>query len=378
VTMLNGRPIKATIQPLESGEFPFDFFCFEDVEGQPWGRGVPHQVRAPQLIVKSGIRRLMENGGLSSGPQMAYTPGVLEPQNGRYEIVGRKLWKFIPNDLVKDIKNAMAFFTVPSVQAELMEIIRLGLELADVLSNIPLLLHGDEQVGTAPETLGGRKLFQDNAMSPLRDIAKTWDDNVMIPQLNRYHEWWMAHSDNPDKGDSEVKAKGSTALVQREEGRQFLLSLFPVKDDPKLKIDPAKYSKEVARAHGYDMTNIQYSEDDWKKVEQQMAQNPPPPPPQVQAAQIRAETQGKSDQARLEATKLTTEYKKAADEADNALKHALGQIQLQVEEMRLAGAQNISLTQVKAMLAAEAGKLRSRREEMLLKLSPENQSGLGI
>jgi hypothetical protein len=378
VTMLNGRPIKAAIQPLESGEFPFDYFAFEPVEGQPYGRGVPNQVRAAQLMVKSGVRRLMENGGLSSGPQMAYTPGVLEPQNGRYEITGRKLWKFIPNDVVKDIKNAMAFFTVPSVQAELMEIIRLGLEFADILSNIPLLLHGDEAQGAAPETLGGLKLFENNAMSPLRDIAKGWDDGLMIPHLGRYHEWWMAHSDNPNKGDSEVKALGSTALIQREEGRMFLMQLFPVKDDPKLKIDPAKYSKEVARAHGYDMSLIQYSDEDWKKVQEEAAKQPPPKAPQVEAAEIRAQTQEKSDNLKAQLSERELAYKAQADAADNALKKALGDIQLQIEEMRLAGTEKISLIDVKAMLAAKAGDIRSRRDEMLLKLAPQNQSHLGI
>ena len=158
----------------------------------------------------------------------------------------------------------------------------------------------------------------------------------------------------------------------------FLLSLWPLKDDPSLKIDPAKLASETARAHGYDMTAIQYSDDDWKKIQAQRAQQQPPEAPQVQAARIRAESQGKSDQAKAAMTERELQYKERADQADNALKQGLGEIQLKIEELRLAGKENISLSEIKAMLAAKAGELQSRRDEMQLKLAPQNPSHLGI
>ncbi len=140
------------------------------------GRGVPIQMRAAQLMVKSSIRKLMENGGASSGPQ-AVISDAIEPMDGVYEITGSKVWRFRATDLIKDVRAAMAFFDVPSMQAELLEIIRLGMELADQLTNTPMLLHGDEQVGAAPETLGGLRLFGDIRLLQLGKVAN---------QLNRF------------------------------------------------------------------------------------------------------------------------------------------------------------------------------------------------
>ena len=53
-------------------------------------------------------------------------------------------------------------------------------------------------------------------------------------------------------------------------------------------------------------------------------------------------------------------------------------MRLAVQEMVLAGKQNISLTEVKAMLAKSAMDNRMATQEMNLKLDPENASHLGI
>lgn len=378
VVMLNGRPIRASISPLESGEFPFDVFRYEEVAGRVWGRGVPIQMRASQLMVKSGVRRLMENGGTSSGPQAIFARGIITPMNGVYEITGRKAWWFEPNDIVKDVRQAVTFLNVPSMQKELMEIVKLAMEFADSLTNTPMLLHGDEQVGAAPETLGGLRMFENNAMSPLRDVAKAYDDDLIIPHLGRYHEWWMAHGEAENKGDSEVKALGSTALIKREEGRQFLMQLFPVKDDPSLKIDPTKYSKEVARAHGYDMSLIQYSDDEWKKVQDEKAKQQPPMAPQVQAAQIRAQAQGQTDHARAQAEELDRRHKAEQAQLDRQNAQALMAVEREIEVMRLSGQENISIAEIQAMLAKESQKNRLTRDELALKLNPQNVSHEGI
>lgn len=378
VTILNGRPIKAAIQPLESGEFPFDFFPWEPVEGQPYGRGIPMAMRAAQIIVKVGVRRLLENGGLSAGPQIAITEGAIEPADGIMEIKGRKLWKFVPTELINDISKAMAMFAIPSMQQELLGIITFGLEMADRLTNIPMLLQGDQTAGTSPETLGGMKLLVQNSMAPLRDIAKQFDDDLVIPHLNRYHEWFMLNVPDKPKGDADIKALGSTAMVQREEGREFLVMLGPVKDDPAYRIDPQKYSKELARAQGYDMSLIQYSDEDWKKAPTNPANAQPVEDPRIATAKIAAASREKvaGGQQNMQ---MTAEHARAVhEENDRALRVAELELKKLIAMLDNSTKRTVSLGQVKKELAIAAGNLQSRRDEMMLKLLPENASHLGI
>ncbi len=382
VTMLNGVPIKAVVQPLESGEFPFDLFPWEVVEGQPWGKGVPIAMRAAQIIVKAGVRRLLENGGLASGPQIVITEGAIQPVDDRYEINGRKLWKFIPTELINDVRMAMAMFEIPSMQAELLGIVNFGLEMADRLTNIPMLLQGDQTAGTSPETLGGMKLLVQNSMAPLRDIAKQYDDYLVVPHLGRYHEWFMLNVPDKPKGDADIKALGSTALVQREEGREFLMMLGPVKDDPAYRIDPAKYSKELARSNGYDMGLIQYSEEDWKKAPNNPANAQPVADPAIEVAKLRAASAEKIAVGKMtqdEKIKMTAENARAVhEENDRALRVQELALKERIAMIEDATKRGVSIEQVKAELAQTAAELQSRRTEMQLKLMPENASHLGI
>lgn len=371
VTMVNGRAIQATILPLESGEFPYDFFRYEPVDGQPWGKGLPMTMRAAQVILKASVRRMLENAGMSSGPQIAIAD-CIQPMDKQFSVDGRKLWRFVPNELIKDIRAAMAVFDIPSMQKELMAIITFALDLADRLSNVPMLMQGDQQAGTAPETLGGLKMFESNAMSPLRDIAKQYDDDLIIPHLGRYHEWWMEHVPG-DKSDSdtEIQALGSTALVQREEGRQFLLSLFAVKDDPDLRIDPKKYDKELARAHGYDMSLIQYSDDEWKQIQQQKAA--PPEDPSVTRAKIMAESQQSVAKTRAATMDSAEQARSVHEEEDRKLRVAELEIVRETKMLELSLKTGASLQDIKKDLVIAAATIRLQRDKMQMDAASPHQ-----
>lgn len=385
VTMLNGRAIKACVQPLESGEFPFDFFRIEKIDGQPWGRGWPMQMRAAQMIVKSSVRRLLENAGLSAGQQIAIAEGALTPYDGHYEIAGRKLWKFKPTELLDDIRKAMNVFDIPSKQKDIMEIVSFGMDLADRLMNFPMLMQGEQQEGDAPETLGGLKMFENNATSVLRDLAKFFDDDLTVPHVGRYHEWFMTQVPDKPKGDVDIEALGSSVMIQREEGREFLIMLGPVKEDPAYRINPIKYSIELAKANRYDMSLIQYTDDEWKKAPTNPANAKPQEPYQVTVAKIRegVDTQKVQSQHQLTTAELSSadareveDRKLRVQELD--LKRQELQEQRWIAELTYAAKMGVSLQDVKKELAIAAGQEQSRRQEMLLKLDPENRSHTGI
>ena len=380
VTMLNGKPIKAELNPMEVGGFPYDFFPWEPVKGQPYGRGIPRKMAVAQRMLNASVRALLENAGLSAGAQIVTTDGAIKPWNGSYEVAGRKGWTFYPNDSgLDDVRKAFAVFSIPSVTEELRTIIQLSLDFADQFTNLPMLMQGDQQAGTSPETLGGLKLLFNNAMSPLRVIAKLFDDRLIVPHLKRYHDWAMEKGpENIKGGDSQIIGKGSTALIQREEGREFLMQVFPVKDDPKLKIDPAKLIEEMARSNGFDMSTVQYTDDEWKKIQDDMAKNPPPPEPAVEAAQIRSKALVDAATINAQSSARDLESKERSAQLDRAHDEMMKNIDRQIAEMEQQGKRSDAMMALKADLAKTAQDNRLKSDEMNLKLAPQNKSGLGI
>lgn len=380
VTMLNGRALKAVLNPLETGSFPYDLFVWDAVDGQPWGRGIPHKMGVAQRGLNAAVRAQLENAGISGGPQVVFTNGAVTPVDGFYEITGRKLWRFDPTDALNDITKCFAVFNIPSMQEQLGAIIQFWLEMADVLTNLPILMQGMLKEGASPDTLGGMRLLMANMTSPLRVIAKLYDDKLIVPHLRRYHDWYMQDPAVPaeNKGDTQIAARGATVLVQRAEDSEFLTMLYASKADPDLRLNPSKLVQEMARARGFNLASIQYTEDEWKQVQAEKSQQQAPSDPRVQAAEIRNQGLQAQMDARAKEAEAERQFKAEQAAADRASAERLASFEIQLQMIELAGEQQMSLAQVKAMLAGKAMDNRLRTDEMRLKLMPQNRSGMGI
>ena len=382
VTMLNGRIIRATVNPMETGEFPYDFFVWEPVAGQPWGRGLPFKMAAAQVMLVAAVRSLLENAGLSAGAQIAFMEGALKPMPGeKYEIAGRKLWKFTPTAQCNDITKALHVFTIPSAQQELSAIIQFALQMADELTNLPQLMQGQnnrEGQQAAPQTFGGMTMLMNSANAPLRVIAKQFDDTLIVPHLRRYYDWGMQSGPADAKGDHQIKALGSTVLVQREAAREFLMQGYQLAGDPELGIDKSKWFAALSKSYGFSVSEIRYDEAERKQRDEQRSQNPPPQDPRVEAAQIRAKADEADRQARSQEAAADRQARSESAQASNALHAQIAEIQRDIQIMRLAAEENMQIGTIKADLAGKAMDNRTKRTEMGLKLNPQNRSGLGI
>ena len=383
VTMLNDRPIKAIVNPMETGEFPYDFFPWKPVAGQPWGRGIPFMMSTAQKILNAAVRALLENAGLSAGAQIAITEGALKPVNGRYEIVGRKLWKFTPTAEMNDITKAMAVFNIPSMQQELSAIIQFAMQMADEMTNLPQLMQGQndrEGQAQAPQTFGGMTMLMNAANAPLRVIAKQFDDCIVTRHLRRYYDWGMQSDSVPKeaKGDHQIKALGSTVLVQREAAREFLVQGYQLAADPDLNIDKEKWFAALAKSYGFAVGNIQLGEDEKKQRQQQRAQAQPPQDPRVQAAMIRAKSDAETEAMRSKWQQAEIAARAEEGRNERALQASIAETQRDIQIMKSADARQRTFEQIKADLTKAAMGNRIKTTEMNLKLSPRNKSGLGI
>ena len=370
VTMVNDTIIRATLNPLESGGFPYRVMPWSRRAGHWAGVGVAEQVDAPQRIVNGGTRRLLENAGKSAGAQLVMDPDVIVPADKNWTITPDKLWFKVPGATMDDVRKAFMNVVIQNVGDQLMKIIEYGFRLAEEASAIPLVAQGQDGP-TTPQTFGQAELQNTNAHTMLRSKAYAVDDYVTEPLVNDMYEWLLMDPDvpNDEKGDFQIDAHGSIVLVEKAIQEQFLIQQAQIVLDPRFGVDPKKWYAEVMVAKRLDAKKISFTEQEQKKLESQ----PPPEDPIVTAAKIRE--QGATERAKtqqdtsLQKIKVDTDRDTAfvtAQAERNANEHTERMAELAQREriamLEYSTKKDISMDELKVMLAKTTMELQTQAQ----------------
>lgn len=368
VTMVNDRVIKVTLSVLDTGEFPFDVMVWQDRLDHWAGIGVAEQIGTCQKSLTGAVRALQDNMALSSGPQVIVDTSKIEPADGKWNITPRKLWRKLPGiEEMGDVRHAFTIISIETRQPELMNIINYWTREAETVTSLPMLLQG--QTGSAPDTLGGQQIVNNNGSTVLRRIARTFDDRVTEPHIGRYYEYLLLHGPDEAKGDYVVKPRGSSALVERELQKRETMQLLGASLNPVYEVNPAKVMKEVLKGMRFDPDNFGYSEEE----KQAMAQKQPPEAPQIAVAKINAESKQAVEQLRaqeaadhalaagqLEMQRQNFEAQQA--ELDRQNKLAIAVIDERMNSTQLTSGERNTLMKIKAELGQTVAKLRVQKE----------------
>lgn len=294
---------------------------------------------------------MMDNGGLSAGPQVIYKQGVIIPQDGQFSLSPRKLWGVAEDSDIDDVRKALTFAEVPSMQEELMAIIQAGMKMLEDATGLPMLLQG--QLGKAPDTVGGMTMLNNNASAVLRRLARTFDDCITEPHIRRYYTWLLQYGNDDEKGDFTIDARGSSALVERDLQSQEIPQILEMCANPEYGLDPKKTAVQMLKSRKFDPANFQYDDDKWEQIVQNMSQKPPDPRVQIAQLKEQGETQ------RMQAEQQFDEQEKAKD---RNLDLVTQQILEHIQEMKQSGASEITFAELKAELAQTAMKLSAQKE----------------
>lgn len=281
LTLVNETIIRASINPLDDGDFPYDIIPWKKRQNMPWGMGVAREIRTPQRMVTAATRNLMNNAGLSSGLQFIVRKNGITPKNGKWEILPNKFWLA---DDDADVTKAFTSVKFPMLIEELQTLIQIGMKFAEDVTGLPMLLQG--QQGKAPDTVGGMTMLNNNATGVLRRIARLFDSKITEPHIRRYYNYLLEFGEDPEeKGDFQIDARGSSALVERDIQTQEALQVLQMSVNPAFGWSPKKAGAEYLKSRRFTPANFEYTEEELAQMEQQQ----PPPAPVIQAAQIRAE-----------------------------------------------------------------------------------------
>jgi hypothetical protein len=374
ITMVNGRVIKAALNPLDTGDFPYDVMVWKKRKGHWAGIGISRQVRAPQRMINAATRNMLDNAGLTAGPQIAIMMGVLKPMDGNSELSPRKMWAADP-DKIDDIRKAITSINIECNQADLMAIIQFALKMAEDVTGLPMILQG--QQGKAPDTVGGMTILNNNASAVLRRIARLFDHRIIEPHIERYYKWLMEYGeDEEEKGLFVIDARGSTVLMERDLQHQFIMStVAQMALQPAFMTDPAKAAEEIYKSAKLDPKRFMYDEQQQKQIQENASKQPPDP--SVQVAQMRAELeQWKTQQTQaFEAKLLQMQQAFDAEQNDKDRRIDLTKEVMAHENSGMdAGSQSIEAAKIKADLAKTAIVERNKANEQRLR----RQTGAGI
>lgn len=226
----SGTVIKCSLAPVEEMPIPYWFFRpYADGTGF-WSESLPDVLRDTQVVINAAARMTLDNAAVACGPQIAVNLNALEPDEDPTEIYAGKVWLFRTREKMSE---AIRDIGVQSHITELMAISEKFAQYADE-SSFPRYMSGNNAgVRGAGDTASGLSMLMNSASMPVKDCVSEFDTGVTEPFIRAMYRWNMRYSSHEEvKGDYEVVATGSTALVAQELMGQRLLQTMQVLTNP--------------------------------------------------------------------------------------------------------------------------------------------------
>ena len=211
--------VKFNRNPLERR--PYHKASFQTVPGSFWGQGVPELMADIQDVCNATARALVDNLAMSSGPQVEVYEDRLAPGEDPTDIFPRKVWR--TRDSTATGNNpAVRFFQPGSNAAELLAVYEKFEIRADDATNVPRYAYGNERVGGAGQTASGLSMLMESANKGIKDAIRHIDRGVIRRVIEGLWLHNMQYSDDKSiKGDCSVVARGSSAMLIREQTHQM-------------------------------------------------------------------------------------------------------------------------------------------------------------
>ena len=216
VWMVGNYVIKAVLNYDPLGEKPYAKTSFIKCPGAFWGKGIPEIIEDLQNVCNAAARALVNNMGISSGPQVEVNLERIPPNEDITQMYPWKIWQ-VMNDPVGSSAPAVRF-TQPEDNAQtLMGVYEKFSRLADDHSGVPAYLYGDLNVQGAGRTSSGLSMLMGAAGKGIRQVVMHIDNDVIKPIVQRQFVYNMRYDEDESiKGDVEVIAKGAVNLAVKE------------------------------------------------------------------------------------------------------------------------------------------------------------------
>jgi len=223
------RVLRMVLNPFKPYRIPYNSFPYEKNPYSFFGIGVPENMNDAQQIMNGHARMAIDNLALSgslvfdvdesalvAGQNMDVYPGkIFRRQAG------------MPGQAIHGLK-------FPNTSTENMMMFDKFRQLADESTGIPSYSHGQTGVQSMTRTASGMSMLLSAANLNIKTVVKNLDDFLLKPLGEAYFQWNMQfyEGDLNIDGDLEVKATGTSSLMQKEVRSQRLTMFIQSVQNP--------------------------------------------------------------------------------------------------------------------------------------------------
>jgi len=225
----NNRVLRMVVNPFKPYRLPYHAFPYERNPYSFFGIGVPENMADAQAIMNGHARMAIDNLALSgslvfdidesalvAGQSMDVYPGkIFRRQAG------------MPGQAVHGLK-------FPNTATENMMMFDKFRQLADESTGIPSYSHGQTGVQSMTRTASGMSMLLSAANLNVKTVIKNIDDYLLRPLGESFFQWNMQfyEGDLNIEGDLEIKATGTSSLMQKEVRSQRLTMFLQTVQNP--------------------------------------------------------------------------------------------------------------------------------------------------
>ena len=366
----SGEVVKAIVNPMDTDDQPYCIFNWQRDTACVFGYGLPYELRDTQEAANGSFRALMDNMGLTVGPQVVVNDKKVVPANGRWVIEPNKVWRATDGSL--PVGNVFGFYQINTLATELLAIFNTVKGVAEEIGGPAMAMQGSEAPSYMQAGATGVAMAFNAASVWMRRGVRGWDDQVTIPLVGRFIDWNMQYNPNDNvKGDLKAVAKGTSALLEAEGFASKLQVLAKLSAEAGVPIRRIIMQlRKVAVSLRLDPDELLPDDAEVRKMEEAAAKNGPPPNPEMERIKMReAELQDNREQRQHELQIETMRLQ--ARSAEIASKEGLS-----IEEMRTK--YGIDLKRESARMAHEEAQAERDTQMFNAELAMKATAGSGI
>lgn len=206
--------IKAMLNPDPLGETIYSSAGYSDLPDSFWKKNLPELISDLQQICNATARAICNNSAMASGPMVEVDIARVTVEQGQPFIYP---WKVIEStDTMMSGSNAVKFYQPQVIVEQLMSVFDYYSKLADQYS-VPSFAHGDTNIGGAGNTASGLSQLMGAANRIIKSVLANLD-TMIESSITRLYRYNITYEPDMSKiGDLSIAAKGSAALMEREQ-----------------------------------------------------------------------------------------------------------------------------------------------------------------
>ena len=241
------KVIRIVENPFTPKRLPYMVCPYELNPYQFFGVGIPENMQDSQQVMNGHARMAIDNLALSGNLIFDVDETLLSPGQDMKVYPGKifRRQSGQPGSAIHGVK-------FPNTSNENLMMFDRFRQLADEATGIPSYSHGTTGVQSTTRTAAGMSMLMGAAALSIKTVIKNIDDYLLKPLGQSLFHWNMQFNiDRPDvKGDLDIKAQGTSSLMQKEVRSQRLMTFMQTASNPSLAPFVKWHTclKEVAKA----------------------------------------------------------------------------------------------------------------------------------